>query len=274
MAKLHPAGMGSLTPFGDALAARLRAALRLKKAAARRPDEPAVHALRLELRALEPLLEVARAASPLSAGPRKARKALRALLDATGPLRDSQLRELALRHGGAAMAAGLRQRAARERKRHERACRRALRAIKAGSWRGLLASPLHPLDQRAVRKALRLALQRRRARLRQRIEALRPGDAVALHRARVALKRYRSLITAFESQAGPGAVALLPALKRLQRRLGDWHDARLRAEWLRSAAASLPTAQRRVCEREARGLLAACAREEAALIRALRRLKV
>ncbi|MFN3875050.1 MAG: CHAD domain-containing protein, partial [Flavobacteriales bacterium] len=196
-----------------------------------------------------------------------------ALLHATGPLRDSQVREAAMSEAGARAARALLEHAKRERKRNERMCRRALRSVDSGRLRGMLAAPLSRLDDRAASTALHRALEHRRARLRRRIAALRPGDALALHRARVALKRYRSLVAAFERHAGPEAAALLPALKRLQRRLGDWHDARLRAEWMRSAADGLPAPQRGACEREARALLAACEREEAALIRALKRLR-
>jgi CHAD domain-containing protein len=78
-------------------------------------------------------------------------------------------------------------------------------------------------------------------------------DPRSLHRVRVALKRHRYLLDAFRHHLTPKLDAERPLLKRLQQRLGAWHDERLFADRLEACAGDLPRQLRTECRALALG---------------------
>ncbi len=242
--------------------ARLLALAWLDDAAAARPrlddpaDEEALHDFRVAVRRLRSTL---RTFKPVlrDAVPRKLRRRLGELADATNPARDAEVQlawlERAVKQltpAGRRGAAWLRQRVSAR----EAAARTASRAAVAADFAGL---------DRALRKrlqVLRLDVDLSRAerptfasfvgnRLRELADELESdlgavsslADAEPAHRARLAAKRLRYLLEPFRREIDGFTAAageLVGRLKSLQDELGDLHDAQVFAAALADLAAN------------------------------------
>jgi CHAD domain-containing protein len=209
-----------------------RRLLRARSACLQGLSEKRVHELRRAARRSQPLLAVLKRAAPTAAEVRMAQRTVRRILKCTGPLRDAQVR--------LPVVAEL----VREGQLGEAAIRRAEREVR--SIRRSVHAELVLMDVRPLQQVLKLsergltgpsvarAMDRVRVRwterLQQRIDDLTAKDTTSLHRARIALKRYRYLMEAFpgawNASAPTGA-----SLSELQARLGRWHDAWVLERW-------------------------------------------
>src|SRR2546428_579492 len=79
---------------------------------------------------------------------------------------------------------------------------------------------LHPAPQHGEVRRLRRKVRR----CRRALGEVRNCAAPAVHRVRLAGKRFRYLIEVVNAFGVPGSVETLGWLRRLQRRLGNWHD--------------------------------------------------
>ncbi|MBL8000743.1 MAG: CHAD domain-containing protein [Flavobacteriales bacterium] len=212
--------------------------------------EPAVHALRLAARHLQPLLDIQKRLSPGDEKARRLRKAVRRIIDLTNDLRDLQTHvlRLAAMPGKGELRRALLDMAAKEEARQRRRVGRKLERIvvKPGKFR------CEALRTKAVRAAMKATCEASRARMQRRIARLDDQDPAGLHRVRVAVKRHRYLLVVLDMQAAREQRTLAASLERMQHRLGDWHDARMFAERLQAAAASLAPRQRARCVKLAR----------------------
>lgn len=216
------------------------------------PPPERVHRLRVALRRLLALLELA--SSVGAAPPDKAVRRLRELLRVLSPLRDLHVQletveELSTRDPRAvSVASALRSREELFARRAEKAIRRfrahtheadveAIVAVLAGSRSAAEDSAL---------KAVLMGIAAKRyiafERLRQRID---PADAEALHRMRVALKKYRYAVEALAPIVGGSTEVTLKTMKRFQDALGALHDADVLDKTIRATAKSLEPAGRR-----------------------------
>lgn len=207
---------------------------RARKDCERSLSEKHVHELRLAARHCLPVVEILRAMHVDNPKWEKAYRKLRDLLDALGVLRDAQVRELHLRamtrRPPRKLIAWLKieQHMARPR------VRKALpMKLSPGDLKGSAAERL-VADGKRFATALRNTLARRRQRVERRWKAINIKDPRSLHRARVALKRYRYLLLAIEPCFSTSQKKRLARLKRIQGSIGDWHDAHLFNEWLLS----------------------------------------
>lgn len=184
--------------------AQQREVLDVESERAHAGDAEAVHRMRVAARKLRTWLSL------LGRGKRvkKARRALQALKDGLGPLRDLQVsgQGSALEQEGALALARL-----------------ALEGFsrRAKKFRRVLEDP-HPRRPRGTRKQLR-----RLSRIAQRaLERLKPGlDAARAHRARILLRKIRHGLQLVE-RGEPVAASL----ELLQNRLGALHDLDLQLE--------------------------------------------
>jgi CHAD domain-containing protein len=219
---------------GPYIAARLRALdERLQHVAVRvlspTGDEEAVHDLRVALRRMRTVLEVARSTF---GGFRsdEVRGALRDLQRATSALRDEEVfLDLveSLQMDDPSVQAWL-----KSRREHERRLRRALvRRIEAGELdraRRLLDALLAFRVDPSRDKRLAKSAQRAVASTRRQVERRRTGridDPPALHRLRITYKRLRYVVEIFAEALPSDLAALAQPAARLQNRLGAVHDA-------------------------------------------------
>ncbi|MGD0529735.1 MAG: CHAD domain-containing protein [Polyangiaceae bacterium] len=194
-------------------------------------DADAVHDLRVALRRTRTVLEVGRAVLGRFQAD-EVRRALRAVMRATGALRDDEvLLELVASVASdqvspASMQAWLDVRRARER-RLRGLLRRSLRSGELDRGRhlleALLAFRVDPDRDRRITKFARRAVERARREVDRRREA-RPDDAEALHRLRIAYKRLRYTAETFTDALPTELAALAQPAARLQGRLGELHD--------------------------------------------------
>jgi len=234
--------------------------------------EPAVHALRLAARHLAPVVEVFHALDPDNRRSRRLREHLRRILDLTGALRDIQLRRIHLEAtvGDGSLRNALLARTDREERKEERKVRKELDrlALERKVQRGLRA--LGPIADTDAELVLRATLEKGRQRLHRRILKLRADRPRTLHRVRVAVKRHRYLLESFALHLPPVHTTHRRTLKRLQERLGHWHDEWILAEWLlagqkdlrpilRARSVTLTTERMAWCEAEQRRLARALA---------------
>lgn len=215
------------------LAARWKAYRQALRRCRRRPDEEAVHDLRVETRRLLAVLQLAKAAAP-DAKVKKLRRHLRRRLKALSRLRDLHV-QLGLLAPATRRTPGLHPlRAALEAEAARLADRqaRSFRSLRPGRERRRLARVLRavaartatPRRDRAAAAALRAALARAAARAESRRAAVDAARPETLHRLRVALKRQRYMA---EALAGLGLAADAgrpAALREAQRRLGRIQD--------------------------------------------------
>lgn len=220
-------------------------------------DEEAVHDLRVALRRTRTLLEVGRPVLGRFQAD-EVRRALRAVMQATGALRDDEVlldlvASLGTHHPDV-------QPWLEARRKRERRLRAALvRLVRSGELdRGralleaLLAFRVNPSRDRRLAKFARRAVSRARREVDRRRGA-RPDDAAGLHRLRIAYKRLRYTAETFAEGLPSDLAALAQPAARFQGRLGDLHDVDVALVCVRRA---------RGLSEEARAeLLAALARE-------------
>jgi CHAD domain-containing protein len=214
--------------------------------------EKNVHQLRLSARHSLPVIELLRAIRPQDALWSLTYHALRDLLKVLGPLRDAQVRRLRLEGMEPRDRAinFLIARSEREEARARPSARTAVKLFKElpmDVLKGEQGDQLLPPD---TGKAIRAVLDHRRRRLWQRWAATRQQLPTTLHKARVALKRYRYLLEAL----GPCLTATqrrsLPRFKHVQDTIGRWHDDQLFIDWLKRAGRSGATVIARMSEAE------------------------
>ncbi len=236
-------------------------------------SEPDVHALRLAARHLQPLLQVLHVELPKDRMLAKAIDQVRAVLHHTSALREHQVYRLAVL--GLQASAPLRNMLERAAVRKERsAAERLHKQLRKFDRERLvrLAARVWPRTSPAAdRRALQRAVMQRRSHMHQRIAALSAEDPNALHKARVAVKRYRYMVETFAPYLPDMKSAQRTALKRHQAQLGRWHDERIMADRLLSEADQLPPAQRRACLELATDKATWCAQEQERLCASLRR---
>lgn len=213
-------------------------------------SEPAVHALRLAARHLQPLLDIQKRLARGDDKARRSRKAVRRIIDLTNRLRDVQTHvlRLAAMPGKGELKRTLMDMATNEEARERRRVGRKLERL--GVKPGKVS--YDALRTKAVRGAVKATCTASRARLQRRTVRLDDQDPAGLHRVRVAVKRHRYLLEVLDMQASRDQRALAASLERMQHRLGDWHDARMFAERLQAAAAGLPRHLRARCIKLAR----------------------
>jgi CHAD domain-containing protein len=208
--------------------------LRGVQACRQKPTRGAVHALRIDCRRLDALLEVLGHTTGASA------KALRRLadvavepLDALSPLRDDQVqsRRVSRSRGGRGMEALLDHLRRRE-KRHKKRARRALAAIDLVRADDLAARVRKGVVRRqgaptpGDRTLLLLTtLDTAATDVRSRLALLDTTRARSLHKLRIALKHFRYAVEVAAEVSPNVHVASMATLKSLQRRLGRVHDA-------------------------------------------------
>jgi len=228
-----PALATTAATVGPFLADKLRALdARLRDVAPRvlasAEDGGAVHDLRVALRRTRTVLEVGR---PVLGRFHvdEVRRALRALMQASGALRDDEvLLELIASVGVKRpdVQAWLDTRRRRER-RLRGALSKTLRSGELERGRGLLEALLafrvDPSRDRRLAKFGRRAVERARREVDRRRGA-RPDDADALHRLRIAYKRLRYTVETFADALPSDLAALAQPAARFQGRLGDLHD--------------------------------------------------
>lgn len=196
--------------------------------------EPNVHELRLAARHLQAVLEVCKRIDPENPAIAEAREQLHELLALSGPLRDAQLRTLALGRslGNAAVRRDLERNGLLELRKRERHAVRQLALTDPACFIRIATHNWSAITPQVARGALRLAISHRRRKLRERTAMLEPDDPGGLHRARIALKRYRYLLRVFAPYIAERIQASSEPIERLQHRLGKWHDTRILSEWL------------------------------------------
>lgn len=234
-------------------------------------SEPHVHALRQAARRLAAPLEICQAWLPGAKRIGRARRKVARILRWTSTLRDLHVRIQALEEvKDDALRGTLLQHTEQELRKRERKVGRQLARLDLGSLMRLDPGSWPPLTAEEAQRGFQQVLDHRRGRLQHRIERLRITRPATLHRARVALKRYRYLLndlgTQLPGQSRPGQ----PLLVRYQPRLGAWHDAHLLTEWLWETSNELAPGLRRACRTLAREGHRQCAKEARALVAQLR----
>jgi len=195
-------------------------------------SEPEVHALRLATRHLQAVVQLLGAMHPDAERLHPFRQTLRRILKCTGELRDLQLHLafLAAHPPVTAWQRMLRRHLAAREANAQRRVQRTLGRIDRSALLATAAYAWPPPPPGRVRIAARAALRERSAKLLRRIRALRTTEPHTLHRARIALKRYRSLRVLLADDQDQREARSLRSLKRLLDRLGEWHDRSVRVE--------------------------------------------
>jgi CHAD domain-containing protein len=235
--------------------------------------EPRLHALRLAARHVGAVLDVCDNIAPDDAALLRARAELDELLDLSGPVRDAQLRNLAIENAveDADLRAALLRTCAREQVSREKSAARRLARLDLVWVLRIEDRKWQDTSPRLARAALRAAIRRRRRKLLKRVAALRPDDADSVHKARIALKRYRYLLHVFAPYAGDSAGTWTATIGRLHHRLGRWHDARVTDHWLDTQSAKRSMQQRRTALRRVREQFEWCDHEQVLLVAFLKR---
>lgn len=214
------------------------------------PDGGNVHDLRVGLRRLLAGLELAEALG--ARAPNRVRRRLKGLFGSLSPLRDLEVQSKSLRQLGAesqavvALADELDAHANDLRSRQQR---RLARFAVASTEEALVrvAEKLEAQSDagRALKQVALAAIARRYAKLDRRRQAA--ADAQSLHRARVALKRYRYVVEIAAPELPRTAARTLARLKACQDELGAIQDASVLIETIEraDAAAIQPSPERR-----------------------------
>lgn len=222
----------------------------------RKLSEPRVHDLRLACRGCVPVLEVMHELHPRDATWRTARRLVKGIGKALGPLRDAQVCQLLLKEGKSKDRRILMTKARKE----ERLLRPSVEAaldlvgrLPADAVRDVFRSDT-PARFEELSVAISRLLARRTVRLKQYRAAMRLSDTASVHRARIALKWYRYLLLALEPCLTATQLRRLRALKVVQDTLGEQHDADLFRAWLKSTQglSALPDAEFRSDQRRDR----------------------
>ena len=193
--------------------------------------EPDVHAVRLAARHLQAVVHLLGAMHP-DVELHPFRKSLRRILKSTGELRDLQLHLafLTAHPPATRWQRNLYTHLAAEQENAQRLVQRSLGRIDRAALLATAACAWPPPPPGRVRTAARAALRERSAKLLRRVRALRTNERSTLHRARIALKRYRSLRVLLADDQDQREARSLRSLKRLLDRLGEWHDRSVRVE--------------------------------------------
>jgi CHAD domain-containing protein len=191
-------------------------------------DEDACHDLRVALRRTRTVLEVGRRVLGRFQAD-EVRGTLRELMRASGALRDEEVLIEVIASLGVERpdVAGW----IEARKRRERVLRRALtRLVRAGELQrgqhllgALLAFRPDPRRDRRLAKFARRAVDRAKRNV-ERHKVVAPDDVSALHDLRIAYKRLRYTVEAFEGALPSESSMLAQTAARFQKRLGDVHD--------------------------------------------------
>ena len=160
--------------------------------------EPDLHALRLAARHLGAVLDVCDELAPDDPGLVQARAGLDELLELTGPVRDVQLRRLAIERAveDAGLRTALLRTCAREQVGKQKSAALQLARLDLAFVQRLADMAWDDTAPHVARNALRRAMSARRRKLRKRIAAVSPDDADGVHKVRIALKRYGYLLRA------------------------------------------------------------------------------
>ena len=200
----------------------------------RKPSRRAVHALRIDCRRLEALLDAlgyATGASPRSL--RRLRKAAVRPIDALSALRDDQVHRRRIARAGDNRGLGALLEDVRDRQaRHEKRARRKLARINLAKADALADRVRAGVVQRQGTptphdRALLLltAVDGAATQVRSRLARLDRNEPRSLHKLRVSIKRFRYIVEVAEEVSPSVRVASVPTLRALQRHLGVVHDA-------------------------------------------------
>lgn len=213
------------------------------------PTGTEVHAVRLAARHLQPLLQLLKVLVPGDRMIARATEQVRGVLHHTSAARETHVYRKAV--GMLPVPAALRNALGRAALRKElsaaEAMRKRLGRLDREGLVRLAARTWPRTTPAAYRRALKRAVAQGWERLQRRIAELRAGEAKALHKARVALKRFRYLVDAFAPYLPDMHPGRRTALKRYQARLGRWHDEQILADRLRVAARRVPPRHRQRC---------------------------
>lgn len=197
-------------------------------------DEKPVHELRLACRRGLPVLELLRELRPRAQRVHHALLELKAVLRVLGPLRDAQVRSLRLADAPTPQRSRLLAKAQAEERALKPGVRRALEnhrvalpkgMLKDEAGRTLIAGP------DAFENALRTRLEHRCRRYRERWSARDKKKPKRIHRARIALKKYRYMLHALRPVLDRKSEGLMHTLKERQASIGKWHDDYLFRKW-------------------------------------------
>jgi CHAD domain-containing protein len=210
-------------------------------------DGSGVHDLRVGLRRLMAALDLA---SALDAGAsRRVQRELKTLLSALSPLRDLQVQERTLERLGPTepRLAEVARELSRRRKRAARSLVQVASKFPAARCGQALVRCAEKLEKEsstpsAARLLTLAAVARRYAKFDRRRRAVADTDRHALHRVRVAFKRYRYAVEIASPLLSKPAQDMVEAMKRFQGELGAIQDASVLIETL--ARARLPKRNR------------------------------
>lgn len=235
--------------------------------------EPNVHAVRVAARHLQPILTVLHSLMPGERIVRRAERQVRLVLRSTTALREVQMLRKSL--ADLATPTALRRAldhdltgqestlAVRTHARLHEVDHEALIRLAARRWPGI--------TEATARRALDRAVAKRRKRLLQAVTSLRANEPQTLHRARIALKRYRYLVTLFAPLLPSAAAGGSGRLEQLQARLGLWHDEWVLSDRLLAVANGMPTVAHRRCLELATAKATWCTAEQRRLCALLHR---
>jgi CHAD domain-containing protein len=216
-----------------------------------KPSRRRVHALRVECRRLEALLEVLRHSTDAPAKPLRRLRAIAVQpLDALSTLRDDQVQFRRLKQAaGGGRIETLREDLARRRKRHSKRARRALADIDLAKAHTAATHIRHSVVRRqgaptpAQRAQLLIAAaDSAAAEFAIRMARLVPARPRTMHRLRVAAKRVRYLAEIIAEIAPQVQIAAVADVRALQRGLGHVRDAELLTQRIDKVAAGRDTA--------------------------------
>lgn len=216
------------------------------RACRQKPSRRRVHALRVECRRMEALIEVLRQATDAPDSPlRRLQEIAVEPLDALSPLRDDQVQFRRVKEAAAGRhLEALYAHVKRRRKRHAKRARRALADIDLAKADTAAVRIRHTVvrrqgaptpGQRA--QLLIAAADRAAAEFALRMARLEPSRPRTLHRLRVAAKRVRYVADIIAEVAPQVQIAAVADVQALQRGLGHVHDADVLAARIDAVAA-------------------------------------
>lgn len=200
--------------------------------------EPDVHAVRLAARHLQAVVQLLGAMHPDAERLHQFRQTLRRILKCTGELRDLQLHLalLATHPPATTWQRILRTHLAAREANAQRRVQRTLGRIDRAALLGTAARAWPPPLAGRLRSGARIVMRDRSGKLLRHIRALQKQEPGALHRARIALKRYRAIRLLLAEAHDQREARTLRNLKRLLDRLGEWHDRSVRNEHMELVA--------------------------------------
>lgn len=207
---------------------------RAAQACRRSLSEPRVHALRLACRHALPVLELMRELRPDDPIWNLAHRMVKGIGTALGPLRDAQVRRIALQKMRSNNGSVPLERA-REEERFAGPRASAALDLLGVMPRTALKGALRlrsPKDLDELRDAIESVQAHAQQRVRQAKSIARLDDMESLHAVRIALKRYRYLLIAIAPCLSTERRAKLETLRHLQTTIGDRRDEEDLIRWL------------------------------------------